>query len=91
MRRLGNDVAGSRRCPLLPKARGGNILINIYFSKGARSMIPRDSETRIASPKEWRQPVLRKLPISATSNGKVVPTGDDGNCVGKGDTVTCIS
>ena len=41
--------------------------------------------------KEWRRPELRKLPLGATSAGKGASRGDDGNCIGKGDTVTCIS
>jgi hypothetical protein len=90
MRRLGNDVADSRPVPLASEGQRCIINRNIYL-EGGWSMIPRDSETRVASDKEWRQPLLRKLPISATSSGKVMPIGDDGNCVGKGDTVTCIS
>ena len=44
-----------------------------------------------ATQREWRRPELRKLPIGATSQGKGAAHGDDGNCSGKGDTVTCIS
>jgi hypothetical protein len=38
--------------------------------------------------KEWRQPVLRKLPIAATAN-KV--SGNEGQGQGKGDNIGFIS
>jgi hypothetical protein len=43
-------------------------------------------------PKEWRAPVLRKLPIAETSNvvGKIHP-GNEGVGGGKGDNATIIS
>ena len=39
-------------------------------------------------PREWRQPVLRKLPIAATAN-KV--SGNEGQGQGKGDNIGFIS
>ena len=49
--------------------------------------------TRVAIEKEWCRPVLRKLPIAATSGsqGKPFIIGDDGNCGGKGDAAACLS
>jgi hypothetical protein len=45
----------------------------------------------VVTQKEWRRPGLRKLPIAATAQGKPAIHGDDGNCVGKGDTISCLS
>jgi hypothetical protein len=44
------------------------------------------------SQKEWRPPVLRKLPIAETSGhaGKITP-GNEGVGGGKGDNATVIS
>jgi len=42
--------------------------------------------------KEWSKPTLQKLPISATAGGPgKIHNGDEGNCVGKGDSGTCLS
>jgi hypothetical protein len=58
-------------------------------------MVRQDSTTAAIScaaiQKEWRRPELRKLPIAATSSGKAMTTGDDGNCSGKGESHSCVS
>ena len=41
------------------------------------------TDTNEARVKEWRPPVLRKLPIVATAQGKT--GGNEGQGVGKGD------
>jgi hypothetical protein len=42
--------------------------------------------------KEWRPPVLRRLPIEATSgSGKATIRANDGQGVGKGDVSTEVS
>ena len=62
-------------------------------TRGGATMGPLRSDMAeiSATQREWRRPELRKLPIGATSQGKGAAHGDDGNCSGKGDTVTCIS
>jgi len=48
--------------------------------------------SQAATRQEWSRPVLRKLPIAATSSGgKGAIIGDDGNCGGKGDAAACLS
>jgi hypothetical protein len=46
-----------------------------------------DGNILASAKKEWHQPGLRKLPISATSgtHGKFNPAGDDGVAVTPGD------
>ena len=42
------------------------------------------SNTRQSAKKEWREPLLRKLPIAATSQGKPTTGHNDGNTTKSG-------
>ena len=44
----------------------------------------------LASQKEWRQPVLRKLPIAATAGNASKQGGNEGTGAGKGDAATLV-
>ena len=48
---------------------------------------PRDSAAQVQVQREWRRPVLRKLPIAATagSTSKASSTHNDGNVSKNGD------
>ena len=51
---------------------------------------PVDRRVSEFTQKEWRRPVLQKLPITATAAAKI-HFGDEGNCGGKGDSGFCLS
>jgi hypothetical protein len=50
--------------------------------------VEKNSRSTDSSQKEWRRPVLRKLPIAATAN-KI--SGNEGQGQGKGDNIGFIS
>ncbi len=56
-------------------------------NRGEVPQSPRDSGRQELAQKEWRRPVLRKLPIAATagSTGKASATHNDGNVSKNGD------
>jgi hypothetical protein len=51
---------------------------------------PVDRRVSEFTQKEWRRPILQKLPITATAAAKI-HFGDEGNCGGKGDSGICPS
>ena len=71
-------------------------MVAINKVEGPEPMAPRENGSkaeipRVTAQKEWRTPGLRRLPIAATAQGKLRPFGDDGGCVGKGDSALCVS
>ena len=50
-----------------------------------------EGEIQSGPQKQWLRPVLQKLPIAATEQSGKRTNGDEGNCMGKGDTAICNS
>jgi hypothetical protein len=95
----GGVLSGGSIDPILLRNTGYGIRIQYETRPGQRTNMERrmadenmSGITHVASPKEWRPPKLRRLPIAATAgSGKVITRANDGVGGGKGDVSTSQS